>query len=161
MPYVENFQEFQRRVGGEPISGEWEIGPRNHQRGWLFPGGAFSDGNMHVEAPTSKLSLAKMKLQYLQAKEQEWADAFGRVKQAAYEASKFDGRNVPSINERHIEELAAIRDKVLELRKQMVPLQEILSNGPEAEAERKREAEAQANRARRMELVRAAEQIEI
>lgn len=161
MPFVETFDEFEKRMNCECIGGNWEIGPLQTRQGWLFENGGFSDGQMHINPPEDEIGLAKMQRQYLRYQEKGWTAAFNRLRQVAFDAAKWSGKNVPTISEYHIEELEKIQSVVLELREKLEPLNELLSASPEAIVQEEREQADQANYADRGRLVDLVNQIEI
>jgi len=61
MPYVENLEEFDQRMGCEKVY-------LPNQNRWIYSNGAQSDGNWHQEPPTDPRRLHALKIDFLNAK---------------------------------------------------------------------------------------------
>lgn len=158
---VEELKEFFERQACDYVAGDFEIGPHNYARGWLFENGAFANEYQRVEPPTSELGQATMQRQYWHKKEKQLTNEFNSVRDAAARAAKFDGVNVPSIGEHHIEEMERLQKEVFAIRDKIKGFDITLAKSPVSLAHKQKQDERQANLAYRADLVDRAKRIEI
>lgn len=169
MRKMDKFQEFKDKQNCPWVecdnSHKAEIGPSTYRAGFLFENGAFTDLSQFIDPPKGEIPNAIMRVQYIKRILDRKEAEFRKSKEIAAYQARFDGVNVPTIHEGHIEHLESLQKEIKQLRKRRDKLQRTIDNDPVIVEKRRRKEEADREKderdSKRRELIRKLNEIEI